>query len=239
MFDFHTHVLPGVDDGAKDQEESLALLKAMKEQGVTAVMATPHFYAAYDTIEDYKTRTETAFSALCKIAEKQGLPPLVLGSEVLYYRYIGNSESIENFCLNHSRYLLLELTNDCIDSLLLEDIRLLMNDRHIIPIIAHVERYRHAPGYKKLLQYLKENEIATQINASSLLIRSEARFIRKLMKEDLVTYLASDAHSIAERPPQMKQALAVIAEKMGQEQADRLVQNGLDLWDELRTGATI
>ncbi len=233
MLDLHAHILPCVDDGAKDLDESLALLEMMKAQGITSVVATPHFYAAYDTVEDFQARISQAYKTLTAAAAGKDLPEILVGSEVLYYRYLGVSDSAHAFCLNGSDYLLLELSNDCIGNGLWEDIRNLQN-RHITPIIAHIERYRHLSGYKQLIRFVQENAIPAQINASSLLMRSEFRTIRKLFEADVVTYLATDAHSATARPPMMQAALQLIAEKFGQAQADRLVQNSLQLFHDIK-----
>ncbi len=229
IVDIHAHILPHVDDGAKNIEESLALLDMMKAQGITTVIATPHFYAAYDTAEDFENRITAAHHELLAATKGKKLPSIILGSEVLYYRYIGNSESIHKFCLNHADVLLLELSDNLIDDGLFEDLRLLIYDRHITPIIAHIERYHRAPYYKKLIRFVMENGLPAQINASSLFIRSEARIVQKLLKQEIVTYLATDTHSVDWRPPMMAAALKQIVEKFGQEQADTLIQNSLDL----------
>ena len=115
LLDIHSHVLPGVDDGAKDLEESIELLKMMRQQGITHVLATPHFYASSDGLDEYRARVGYAFGQLKAAADSASLPYVMLGCEVLYYSCIGRSESVYNFCLNGSDYLLLELSDNCID----------------------------------------------------------------------------------------------------------------------------
>ena len=91
LLDIHSHILPAVDDGAFDISESLMLLEAMRLQGITDVIATPHFYPLDDNFNEYKERISNAYNLLLKETENKNLPRIFVGSEVLYYRYIGTS----------------------------------------------------------------------------------------------------------------------------------------------------
>ena len=113
----------------------------MQNQGITDVIATPHFYADSDELEDYRKRVTEAYTTLGELIKNTALPRIYLGSEVLYYRYIGKSDSVYNFCLNGSNYLLLELSDNSIGGELFEDINDLRGNLGIVPIIAHLERY--------------------------------------------------------------------------------------------------
>ncbi len=232
LFDIHSHILPSVDDGSQSMSESLQLLSLMRSQGITDVIATPHFYPLEDTFDDYKRRISKAYKALLKETEGKDLPNIYLGSEVLYYRYIGSSESVFGLCLNNSRYLLLELTDECICKEFFEDMENLYNKLGITPIIAHLERYCHAPNYKKLLKYIKNSPLLAQINASSLFSQSR-RVTERLIKGGYVNFIATDAHSVTRRPPLMKQALAEIAETLGTEYASGFIRNSQILLEKI------
>ena len=69
MLDIHSHILPAVDDGAEDLDEALKILEMMQKDGITDVIATPHFYADSDNLNDFKTRTEKAYKTLCSAAD--------------------------------------------------------------------------------------------------------------------------------------------------------------------------
>ena len=204
----------------------------MRLQGITDVIATPHFYPLEDNIVDYKHRITDAYNVLVKESSGKGLPNIYLGSEVLYYRYIGSSESAYELCLNNSRYLLLELTDECICKEFFEDMENLYNKLGIIPIIAHLERYCHAPNYKKLLKYIKNSAVLAQINASSLFSQSR-KTTEKLIKGGFVNFIATDAHSIIRRPPLMIQALAAISESLGSEYASGFIRNSQILLEKI------
>ena len=71
--DFHSHVLPGMDDGSRSTEESLEILKRMQEQGIAAVVATPHFYASRHFPEEFLERRERAKQKILQAAKEQGV----------------------------------------------------------------------------------------------------------------------------------------------------------------------
>ena len=93
MIDFHTHILPGVDDGSKNVEESLLMLDSMKNQGVKTVIATPHFYANDESVESFLSRRNEAFSSLKKSLADG--PEIILGAEVRYYDGISRLEDLK------------------------------------------------------------------------------------------------------------------------------------------------
>lgn len=205
----------------------------MKQQGITHVIATPHFYAMNDNLEDYIYRINSAYNKLIGASDGLELPKIYLGSEVLYYRYIGQSESVYQFCLNKSPYLLLELTDNCIDSGLFEDIISLRDNMGVTPIIAHLERYHRAVGYKKLLKFISEEKILSQVNASSFFADYYSKTAQKLVKKGYINFIATDAHSPVSRPPMMKEALMKISEKLGQEYLSGFIRNSQILLEQI------
>lgn len=225
MLDIHSHILPCVDDGAKDIDSAIKILEMMRDDGITDVIATPHFYPGSDILEDFKYRTDAAYKDLCSAADGKDLPRIYLGSEVLYYRHIGESETIKQFCLNETRYLLLELSDNCISDSFFEDIRDLKNKLGITPIIAHIERYYKFPSFKKLLKFIKDENIPTQVNASSFFSSYCRRAAEKLIKKGYVRFIATDSHSPEERPPKIKEALEYISDKLGAEYANGFIRN--------------
>jgi protein-tyrosine phosphatase len=233
FFDIHTHILPGIDDGAKDLEESIKLLKMMKKSGISSAVATSHFYPLETTYEDFLFATGEAFRQLKEEIEGKKLPLIYPGCEMLYYRGIGNSEGLCKLCLNDSKYLLLELTDPDINNGLFEDINDLKANSGIIPIIAHIERYGKARNFKNLITFAKTEKIPVQINALSVFTPFYKRTIKSILKENLFTVLATDTHSVDERPPLMKQALTYVRDNYGGEYRARLVKNSSKLYSEI------
>lgn len=233
FFDIHTHILPCIDDGAQSFEESIALLELMQKQGITHVLATPHFYPQEDNLTDFSEKISVAFAKLEDEVVKRNLPKIYLGCEMLYFEGIGQSKSLPVLCISGSRYLLLELTDNCINETLFQDLRDIKSNCNITPIIAHIERYHKAKNYKKLLKFIAEEKVLAQINASSVLIPAFKRTIKKLLKENLVQFIATDTHSVEERPPMLLPALKVISDLLGTEYSQRLIKNSIAFYKKI------
>ena len=236
FFDIHSHILPAIDDGAKTIEESLELLKILKEQGVTAVLATPHFYPQDDNLIEFAEKCNNAFDSLNKETQKNDLPIILKGCEMLYFKGISEANSLKELCLNNSNYLLLELVDPIITPSLFEEIINLSNNLGIIPIIAHIERYYKAKNYRNFLKFIKEHNILTQVNANAFFLPKYKRVIKKLFKMDIVNFIASDTHSPTFRPPMINDALDFIEEKFGKDIKDRLIENSNNLYIEISKG---
>ena len=205
----------------------------MRRQGITDVIATPHFYPHKDNLEDYVQKTQCAFSELKNAIEEQNFPNIYLGCEILYYSGISKVTSLENFTINNSNYLLLELNPYIINKTLFNELLYLKEERGIIPIIAHIERYYKARSYKLLLEFIKENNILTQINATSFFAKRYTKVLEKLFSLDLVNFIATDSHSIEKRPPLMRRALEIINAKYGEETKSKLINNANDLLNKI------
>lgn len=206
----------------------------MAEDGITDVIATPHFYADSDSLEDFKARTESALKALTAAAEGKSLPKIMIGSEVLYYRGIGSSNSIRSLSLGGSPYILLELADRCITDGFFRDILNLRDNIGLTPIIAHLERYYKSSEYKKLLKFIESERILAQINASSFFQKGYGKIAEKLIKNGHANFLGTDAHSPDLRPPLMKQALVHISKKIGTKYASGFIRNSQILLKQIK-----
>lgn len=225
LIDIHSHILPEIDDGAKNSEEAIKLLKLMKEQGITDVVATPHFIASEQNLQEFLSSVNDAKNELDSATKGLQLPNIYFGSEVYYFSGIGNSNAIKHVCLNKSKYLLLELPFCDIDKYVLDDIIKLRTKLDIIPIIAHIERYHKLKGYRKLLKLVQENTCIAQLNAASVLLPSLKRRSYKLIKKGYISIIATDTHSLDRRPPRLLEALEDIKLRLGKSYSDRLIEN--------------
>lgn len=224
LVDIHSHILPAVDDGAIDVETSLKLLKMCKEQGITDVIATPHFDASFNNIDEFQYIVAQALDEL-NDATDGDLPNVHTGCEVYYFKGIGKSQGIKPLTLCGSRYILLELPNTTIDNTILKDITDLSDVLGLVPIIAHIERYANEKGFKELLKLISKGVAYAQINAPSLLDSPFRRTVIKLIKNGMVSFIATDTHSVVHRPPMLKEALDVVAQKFGDEYRDMFIKN--------------
>ena len=80
MLDIHSHILPGVDDGSKSLDESVKILEMMKEQGITDVIATPHFYAFRENLDEYLKKIQDSYNLLKSYVAGMNLPDIYLGT---------------------------------------------------------------------------------------------------------------------------------------------------------------
>jgi len=214
FIDIHSHILPGVDDGAKTIDDSIDLLRQEKENGVTSVVLTPHFYPDYDTFDDHYTNILTAFKKLKKECEGKDLPDIYLGSEVQYFTGISRCEILDKLCISGTNYLLLELPFlTPITPTMLEEVKRIDRDLGITVIIAHIERYCNDRLFKKLIDLVKNGDIKAQINADSVFHPVFQKPILKLLKKGIISYIASDTHSVKERPVLIKDSLSFLKQK--------------------------
>ncbi|MCQ2449675.1 MAG: hypothetical protein MJ132_05765 [Clostridia bacterium] len=233
LMDIHSHILPEVDDGAKDLETSVQLLQQMYQQGITDVIATPHFYAMFHSIEEYSELVTNAYLRVREATKGLDVPNLSLGSEVFYFTGIGKSQGVKALTLCHSDYILLELPTCKIDADILRDIRDLNDRLGLVPILAHLERFATERGFKEILKLIDEGFAVAQVNASSLVSGVFKKQAQKLVRKGYISYIATDTHSPDHRPPLMKDALEAVARDFGQETADVFRANSNQLCEEI------
>ena len=140
MIDFHSHILPGIDDGSKDAATSLLMLNALKKQGADTVCATSHFYATQRTVDRFLFRRQEAWDRLCEVLP-QDAPRILLGAEVLYYPGIANMEELPSLCLEGTRLLLLEMPFEPWTGYMTREVSDLARRGDVQLLMAHIERY--------------------------------------------------------------------------------------------------
>lgn len=234
FLDIHAHILPNVDDGAKNMETAVKLLQMLKEQGVTDVIATPHFYPDTDNAEEFAERVKDTYNELKAEILYKELPNVFLGCELRYFNGMGKSQAIKQFVISGTNYLLLELPYGApITKTVLQDVVDIVDIQGLVPIIAHIERYSKVSGFKKLLKLVADGYAKAHINAGAIVSKETARLSDKLIKGGYVSYLASDTHSVTHRPPLIKQAIETVTERVGRSAANRLIINSNKLLDEI------
>ncbi len=221
LVDLHCHIIPGVDDGATHEAESLRMLRVAEEEGIGIVAATPH--AHHCSAERIPAKVER----LNELAAEAGLAVrVVVGQEVrLAADLVARYRAGQLATLNGGRYLLLELPlsgnwptylRRMIDQLQALGLR---------PILAHAERYGDIQRDPAPLRELIACGVPIQVNAASLsgpAERAARPAAERLLREGLVHLIASDAHDDRWYPPRLRAALARAAEIAGPAYADRL-----------------
>ena len=164
MIDFHSHILPGIDDGSASVEESLKLLEMLAEQGVKTVVATPHFYPDRTSVSDFLRRRDAAYQRLCE-CDLSGLPDIILGAEVKYYDSIRRLPELERLCVGDTRVLLLEMPFEKWSEMTLKEVETLSRSGRLTVVLAHIDRYL-AFQSREAWERLFESGVLTQVNAS-------------------------------------------------------------------------
>lgn len=223
--DIHSHILPYIDDGAASLEESRGLLFEMQRQGIESVIATPHFNPSHHNLDDFLQKRENSYKKLIDFLSEGEYPKIYLGSEVYYYSGISKSSRINELCIENTNYLLLELDYDRIEKSILEDIRFLIYDKKIIPILAHIERYMGMKGMNKVLDIIRQENIPAHINCSHILSKRTRKNALEIIKKGYASIIATDTHNLSSRPPLMKRAFEIIEAELGKDTVDRLILN--------------
>ncbi len=229
--DFHTHILPQVDDGSQSLEESVQMIKALKASGVTCVVLTPHFYPQRDNPELFLSRRDSAFaklkSAVMKDSEISDVH-LIPGAEIEYFAGITCMKDYPGLKLGKTPCLLVEMPHGVWTSRMVDDLLQLNNQSGCRVVIAHVERYLFEQK-KDVIHVLLENGVAMQSNASFFLDKRSARFAVKMLKKGIIHLLGSDCHSMSVRPPNIGEAFEVIIKRLGENALDDMMLAAYDL----------
>lgn len=196
MIDIHSHALYECDDGSKNIEQSINMIKAASEAGITGMFLTPHYMD-----DGYKNDK----SSICekieiikqKLIEQKIDVKLYKGEEVFIYPNLDDEIDEKCICLNDSRYILIELP--LVESVnYLEDVIYRVLSKEKVPIIAHPERYLATEKDFSFVQSLIDKGALIQVNANSLVGhygKSAKNIAIKLLKNNMVHFVASDAHS--------------------------------------------
>ncbi len=214
MTDIHTHILPKTDDGSRSTEESVLMLKALPEQGVSRVVATPHFYANDESVESFLERRQRAFESLSKELTPE-MPEILLGAEVKYYEGISRLNGLKQLGIAKTGLLLLEMPECRWTEYTLRELADISSNGKSVPVIAHVER---CMNYQKpeTLYRLLQGGILMQINAgfvNGILTRRKAL---RLLENGKVHFIGSDCHNMDSRPPEAGRAFEMIRKKLGE-----------------------
>ncbi len=227
--DIHHHLVWGVDDGAGTIEDSRALLIKSAEQGVRVIIATPHVLSGIEQFPYKKFREH--FLELKRICKEENIPiKLLPGAEVFYTEHTLNMLLDKRIpTLNGTKFILIEFSEDVSWKSIEKAVRDLFNNGYR-PIVAHIERYQAVYSHRKQARILREETgVKYQVNCGAVINpRSfwQKRFLRHMFRERLIDAVATDAHSIERRPPNMLRAYKILKEKYGSEYAYKLTHFG-------------
>ena len=222
--DIHTHILPGVDDGAADLEQALQMVRMAYQEGTRALFLTPHYQGTY--FNGTKQSMETAFSEFSQtVAAEVPQMQVYLGSELCFEVELTEKLQRREACtLGNSRYILLEFPFELLRFQMISGITELVRCGYV-PIIAHVERCGIFYQYPGLIDEVLKAGALLQLNADSVMGKQGfwvKRFCHKLLKARKVHFIASDTHNTTTRPPCLKKCYDRVCKRYGHQYAQNI-----------------
>lgn len=216
MIDIHCHILPGVDDGARTQEEAEKMLRMQKRMGVDRMILTPHYFPGMFTpsVSDIYR----AYRRLEPAAEKLGIR-LLLGREYHFSSDFDRELQCRQLpAMADTSYVLIEFSVRNSYYTVRETAERMLQQRYR-PVIAHIERY---PCLRKIehVEELRRMGVYFQLNAEPVIGRNE--YCWRLIRQNLIHFIASDSHRVNIRKPNLGKCYHLVRKKMGEACAERI-----------------
>ena len=207
MVDFHSHILPGMDDGSKSEKESIDMLGEYSDR-ITDVFLTPHFYPDRESPNEFLKRREKSAEVLRNAIEGKNVPVLHLGAEVGYYEGIHNSEEMEKLVISGSRLLLVEMPFRDWNLRMVDELIELNRRFGIRPVMAHIDRYNFGQGpNKKAFKHFLDNRGLVQVNAEAVMSMLSRMKVVSMIRKGEIHFIGSDAHNMLMRKPNLDAAI--------------------------------
>jgi protein-tyrosine phosphatase len=221
LIDIHSHVLYGLDDGARTIEDSVAMVQMAAAHGTTDLVATPH------ANPNYKFDPQLVEERLAEVASASGNVLRLHAGSDFHLSYDNIKDALANprkYTINHQRYLMVEFSDLLIFNNTPEILSRL-EDAGMTPVITHPERNGLLRQRVDQIALWVKDGACVQLTAQSVLGefgRRAAECSRILLDQHLVHFLASDAHDLEHRPPRLDLAYAWVQEHYGEERAEAL-----------------
>jgi len=231
IVDIHSHIIPGIDDGSKNMEMTLEMIRNAEKEGIKEMVATPHYLLEYGeaTIIDVKNHVKE----INVLLENEKIDVKIYSGQEVYF----TGKIIEDYLegnigtINDSRYMLIEFPMDKFDENTF-DILYELQVRDIVPIIAHPERYKFFIEKPLLINEFINQEYLFQVNAGSM----EGKFGQHVKKtvdlfltNNIYNFIGSDAHNIKSRNTGLKNAMDLIEKSINknifQDSSEKILKN--------------
>ncbi len=224
MVDFHSHILPCLDDGADSVETAISMIKLNKIQEVNTIVASPHFYPGRMDIDAALEKRKAAFESLVVYAKSIGfeLPEIILGFEVTVDKALKNMD-ISKLCIGNSKVILLEMPHLKWKNEHFEVLRYIEKQGYFI-IMAHVERYIGRVPDNMHTEMINMG-FCNQINSKAFIKPKINLIVSEMIKDRRLHIIGSDAHNTSTRCSLLDVAEHYIKTKLGDEWLDYIAGN--------------
>ncbi len=231
IVDIHTHVLPNIDDGPKNVQETETLLELCRQNGIDGVICTPHYRHPY-----FAVNRKDLNEAFARITQFRTELNLVLGAEVRLETSLKEDIRQKSVpTLGNTNFVLVEFPSHDVSVTAIDLVHeLLVMELH--PIIAHPERNVAFQKKPEWLTSFFNSQLYVQITASCFYSipkrpATETKFAWRMLQEGWVTVIASDTHNTTTRPPKLIEAYDNIAHCFSHTVVDRLIENANAIWN--------
>lgn len=230
FMDIHCHILYGMDDGAKNRKMMYAMLRRAAAQGISRIVATPHATPGVHRFD--REQYVKAVQEAVEYCRAEGLDIAIYeGCEILYTTQtcrllqegkVPTLAGTERVLVEFSPGIRYDELCDALDDL---------QHNGFLPVIAHVERYRCLAVWPSRAEKIKQQmNIYFQMNCNTLLTKGdffERRFVKRMLKKQMIDAIATDAHNTTTRKQQMQAAWRVVKRDYGASYATRLTNGSL------------
>ena len=225
MIDLHSHILPGIDDGAKTIEDSLAMARIAVDNGTTVIAATPHVIEGR-WLPEWPTIKRLCAELSSELKKENIALTIVPGAEVaLNMDILEQIEGPGTYCINGGRYMLVELPANHIPQYT-DEFFFTLQARGITPILAHPERHPDIARNPELIVEWVNKGILMQVNGPSLVGKMGERAMKTaelLLHSKLVHFFGSDTHSPRSRTPRLTDAVEKSIALTGEEKTRQIL----------------
>lgn len=227
--DFHSHILPQLDDGAKDIDESKQLLGALRLSGVDRVILTSHFYRKDEDINSFITRRNAAYEKLRAAADGGDYPELLTGAEVYFYPSLSTDKDFHKLCIENTDYVMVELPFEQFHDNFYSSFAKFVTNCDCKIILAHIERYlRFGNSIDDIKRLFSYGDFVCQLNCGTL---ANVGFMKRKLFTDIISdfspvVIGTDTHNMTSRPPQYDKAESFIVKRCGTPAFERICRNG-------------
>lgn len=224
--DFHSHILPNLDDGSQSEAQSYEMLKQEMHHGVEKVLVTPHFYPDDLSPKAFVEERQAAYERLMTYSsdkeEGDKLPKVIQAAEVLLGVETADLEDLRLLAIQGTDYILIELPYTQLKEWMYESIEKISVRHHLTPIIAHVERYvDFQKDLDDIHRLMSMKGVLGQVNTRAILDPKTRKLCLQLIGNDMVHVIGSDAHRVRHLK-ELDRAYTYISKKHGQEKLEKL-----------------
>ena len=212
LLDFHSHILPYMDDGAQHPRQSLSMLLAERASGITDVCLSSHYYAEENSVSAFLNRRQFSYDSLRREIKKstRRLPNLHLSSEVHFFPGMAEEPLLHLLCCGASDLILVEPPMRVWDDAFYGELDRLRAKRGLQPVIAHLDRYISFLEDSSLVSAVRSRGYLVQFNIEAFLDRDFREYSCELLRFGKIDFLGSDAHDLTSRPVEMKEFVRLL-----------------------------